>query len=162
MFLQTVNYPPVLCKGKECGAALNPFASIDYATKMWICPLCSSRNYFPSYYSDISPEHSPAELFDSSTTIEYILNSQSDEPHLPPVYIFIVDTALSEDELDACKSTLEQALQMMPEDCLIGAVPVLQCDMSALCCRRAVQLEYVPSENSGASCSVPQHSMVPH
>lgn len=86
---------------------------------MWICPLCASRNYFPAYYADISPDHSPAELFDSSTTIEYILNS--DSPHLPPVYIFIVDTALSEDELDACKSTLQQALQMMPEDCLIGA-----------------------------------------
>jgi protein transport protein SEC23 len=119
--LQTVNYPPVLCKGKECGAALNPFASIDYASKMWICPLCATRNYFPAYYSDISPEHAPAELFDSSTTIEYIPDSPADVPHLPPVYIFIVDTALSEDELDACKSTLEQALQMMPGDCLIGA-----------------------------------------
>ena len=116
-------YPPVLCKGKDCGAALNPFASIDYASKMWICPLCASRNYFPTYYSDISPEHSPAELFDSSTTIEYMLDPQSDVAPLPPVYIFIVDTAISEDELDACKSTLEQALQMMPEDCLIGALP---------------------------------------
>lgn len=52
-----------------------------------------------------------------------MLDPQSDVAPLPPVYIFIVDTAISEDELDACKSTLEQALQMMPEDCLIGALP---------------------------------------
>jgi protein transport protein SEC23 len=121
-----VNYAPVLCKGKDCGAALNPFATIDYPQKMWVCPLCATRNYFPAYYSEISPDHSPAELFENSTTIEYVLNPQQDAPPPPPVYIFIVDTALSEDELEACKNTLNQALQMMPEGCLIGAVPSIR------------------------------------
>ena len=104
---------------KDCGAAVNPYAIVDYNTKMWVCPHCTTRNYFPSYYSDISPEHMPSELFPECTTIEYILPTQTNHP---PIYIFIVDTAVSEDELEACKSTLRQALQMMPENCLIGLI----------------------------------------
>lgn len=115
----------MVCKGKDCGAVLNPFANIDYDTKMWVCPLCANRNYFPTHYAAISPDHCPVELFDTSTTIEYVLPAQH-EAAAAPVYIFIVDTALSEDELDACKSTLRQALQLMPEHCLIGVrIPVL-------------------------------------
>lgn len=91
---------------------------------MWICPLCASRNYFPAQYSEISPDHCPAEVFDSSTTIEYILNGKGCGTPLPPVYVFVVDVAVSEDELDACKRTLEQALQIIPEECLIGVVPL--------------------------------------
>jgi protein transport protein SEC23 len=119
-YMQVVNYPPITCKSKDCGAAISPFAAIDYGTKMWVCPLCATRNYFPSYYAEISPEHLPAELFQTSTTIEYTLPVQ--HAQFPPVYIFIVDTAVSEDELEACKTTLMQALQMMPEDSLIGLV----------------------------------------
>ena len=115
--MQVVNYPPVTCK--DCGAAVNPYAHVDYSTKMWVCPHCTTRNYFPQYYSDISPDHMPSELFPECTTIEYTLPTTT---HYPPIYIFIVDTAVSEDELEACKSTLKQALQMMPENCLIGLV----------------------------------------
>jgi Sec23/Sec24 trunk domain/Sec23/Sec24 zinc finger len=114
---QVVNYPPVTCK--DCGAAVNPYAHVDYNTKMWVCPHCTTRNYFPQYYSDISPEHMPSELFPECTTIEYMLPTQT---QYPPIYIFIIDTAVSEDELEACKSTLKQALQMMPENCLIGLI----------------------------------------
>lgn len=115
--VQVVNYPPVTCK--ECGAALNPYATVDYANKMWVCPHCTARNYFPQHYADISPEHRPAELFEGCTTIEYVLPSTT---HVPPIYVFIVDTAVSEDELEACKSTLTQALTKMPENCLIGLI----------------------------------------
>ena len=41
---------------------------------------------------------------------------------IPPVYIFVVDISVSEDELEACKTTLVQALTMMPEHCSIGLV----------------------------------------
>jgi protein transport protein SEC23 len=115
--MQVVNYPPVTCK--ECGAAVNPYAVVDYNTKMWVCTHCTTRNYFPQYYSDISPEHRPSELFPECTTIEYMLPTTT---HYPPIYIFIVDTAISEDELEACKTTLIQALTMMPGNCLIGLI----------------------------------------
>lgn len=104
---------------KNCSATVSPFAVIDFSTKMWICPHCAVRNYFPAGYANISPEQLPAELFPDSTTMEYVVKAAQG---FPPVYIFVVDTAVSEDELEACKSTLVQALQMMPENCLIGLV----------------------------------------
>lgn len=108
------------CKGKACGAALNPFADLHYDTKMWVCPLCATRNYFPSYYSEISPDQMPTELFDGCTTVEYVTSPANG--NTPPVYIFVVDTSIAEDELEACKSTLLQALQMMPEESLVGLI----------------------------------------
>lgn len=115
--MQVVEYPPLQCK--ECGAAVNPYAHVDYSSKMWVCPHCTVRNWFPGTYSNISPEHMPAELFPECTTIEYVLPQQTT---YPPIYIFIVDTAVSEEELEACKNTLKQALTMMPENCLIGLI----------------------------------------
>jgi protein transport protein SEC23 len=119
--MQEVKYPPVLCKGKDCGATLNPFATVDYASKMWVCPFCASRNYFPAHYAEIIADHAPVEVIDTSTTLEYILQ-EADETGLAPTYVFIVDTAVSEDELEACKNNLGQVLQMMPEHCFIGEV----------------------------------------
>ena len=115
-----LGYPPVTCNGKGCGAVLNPFADLHYDTKMWVCPLCATRNYFPSYYSEISPDQMPTELFEGCTTVEYVTSPPNST--VPPVYIFVVDTSITEDELEACKSTLGQALQMMPEESLIGLI----------------------------------------
>ena len=51
---QVVNYDPVPCKG--CGAILNPHCFVDFASKVWTCPMCHARNSFPSNYHGISPE----------------------------------------------------------------------------------------------------------
>jgi protein transport protein SEC23 len=91
------------------------YAMIDYSSKMWVCPHCATRNFFPAAYADLSPERPFPELCRS--TIEYAVPQSL---QYPPVFIFIVDTAVSEDELDACKSTLKQALEMMPENSLVG------------------------------------------
>jgi hypothetical protein len=45
---QVVPYEPVPCK--QCGGVLNPYASVDYYAKVWICPFCYSRNHFPAHY----------------------------------------------------------------------------------------------------------------
>lgn len=115
--LTVAPYEPVACKG--CGGILNPHASLDFNTKLWHCPICHTRNHLPAHYSQITPDLLPAELFADKTTIEYQLQRTAQGP---PVYIFVVDISVSEDELEACKTTLVQALQMMPEHCLIGLI----------------------------------------
>ena len=68
--LQRVPYDPLRCKG--CGGVLNPYCQVDYAGKMWMCPICHSRNNFPAHYAGISEQNVPAELFPQYTTIEYV------------------------------------------------------------------------------------------
>lgn len=113
-----VPYEPVPCK--QCGAVLNPYASVDYYAKVWICPFCYTRNHFPAHYQGISDQNVPAELYPQYTTIEYTMN-RTIALH-PPVYLFVVDTCLAEDELHACKTAVTQALQMIPEYAHVGLI----------------------------------------
>jgi protein transport protein SEC23 len=115
MCIQVLSYPPVTC---NCGAAVSPYAVVNYDNKMWVCQ-CTTRNYFPQQYQDISETNMPLELYPDCTTIEYLVPATT---QYPPIYIFIVDTAVSEDELEVCKSTLVQALSMMPDNCLVGLI----------------------------------------
>jgi protein transport protein SEC23 len=103
---------------KQCSAALNPHCQADYTAKLWICPFCHSRNHFPGHYHGMSESNLPAELFPNYSTIEYTLPAHT--PPQPPAYVFVVDTALSEDELGACRTALTQALQMIPEYAQVG------------------------------------------
>jgi hypothetical protein len=104
LFLQVLPYEPVPCK--QCGAILNPYASVDYYAKIWVCPICYTRCHFPPHYQGISEQNVPAELFPQYTTVEYTLN-RTVPPH-PPTYLFVVDTAVAEDELHACKTAITQ------------------------------------------------------
>ena len=29
---------------KKCSGILNPFARVDYRSKVWVCPICFNRN----------------------------------------------------------------------------------------------------------------------
>lgn len=115
--LTVVPYSPVVCKG--CNAALNPFCNTDFQAKIWICPFCHNRNHFPSHYSGVSEDNMPAELFSQYSTIEYTLDMQ---PALAPAYIFVMDTAVSEDELVACRTALTRTLQNIPEYAQVGLI----------------------------------------
>ncbi|KAJ7535739.1 hypothetical protein O6H91_12G044100 [Diphasiastrum complanatum] len=64
-------YEPVLCKG--CRAILNPYSRVDYQAKIWVCPFCHQRNYFPANYAEISDSNLPAELFPTYSTVEYVV-----------------------------------------------------------------------------------------
>ena len=61
----------------------------------------------------VSDQNLPAELFPNYCTLEYTL--QAPVAPSPPAYVFVVDTCLAEDELAACRASLSQALQMIPE-----------------------------------------------
>jgi len=113
-----VNYEPVLCSG-SCRTILNPHCDIDFASKIWTCPFCYRRNQFPAHYSGISETNLTAELIPSFTTIEYILPRTA---ALPPVFLFVVDTALPSQDLEPLKESLLRSLSLIPANSLVGLI----------------------------------------
>lgn len=79
-----------------------------------------SRNAFPAHYNDISNINLPAELLPKHTTIEYTLPRTSP---VPPIFLFIVDTCLDDDEeLRALRDTIVIGLSLLPADALVGLI----------------------------------------
>jgi protein transport protein SEC23 len=120
-------YPPLRCK-PPCSALLNPFARVDFAAKIWICPLCFSRNHFPPHYAAISESNVPAELFPQCSTVEYIVGGAG-VPGVggapappPPVFLFVIDTCVIEEELEYVKMAMRKAVALLPEHALVGLV----------------------------------------
>ncbi|KAF3791749.1 transport protein [Nymphaea thermarum] len=121
--LLVLPYSPLRCK--SCACILNPHCRVDFSGKFWICPFCLQRNSFPPHYAMISETNVPAELFPQYTTIEYALSGPgigSDIPAPPPVFLFVVDTCVIEEELGFVKSALRQALGLIPENALVGLI----------------------------------------
>lgn len=119
-------YAPLRCR--TCRSILNPFSVVDFAAKIWICPFCFTRNHFPSHYASISEDNLPAELFSQYTTIEYeppLDTSPNPNPSpyfVPPVYLFVVDTCVIEEEMVLMKSALSQAFELIPDNALVGLI----------------------------------------
>ncbi|KAL2319408.1 hypothetical protein Fmac_028377 [Flemingia macrophylla] len=112
-------YAPLRCR--TCRSVLNPFCIVDFAAKIWICPFCFQRNHFPPHYASISDDSLPAELFPQYTTIEY--HSAADAaPAPPPVFLFVVDTCVIEEEIGFLRSALSQAVELLPEKSLVGLI----------------------------------------
>lgn len=83
--------------------------------------MCLTRNHFPAHYSEyISETNLPAELIPQFATVEY--ESPTQPPAGPPVFLFMVDTCLPEDELAHLKDALQQTLNLLPEESLVGLV----------------------------------------
>lgn len=112
-------YDPIRCNG--CSAVLNPYVQVDFRTKLWTCPFCQTRNHFPPHYSEnITETNLPAELISQFTTVEYELQTQPATG--PPAFLFVVDTCLDEDELAHLRDALQQCLNLLPEDALVGLI----------------------------------------
>lgn len=61
----------------------------------------------------------PYEVIEKCTTVEYeIAGRQS----IPPVFLLVIDTTLSEKELNSLRDTLQQNLTYFPEDALVGII----------------------------------------
>lgn len=77
------------------------------------------RNHFPPHYAEnISDVNLPGELIPQYTTVEYELQSQP--ANGPPTFVFLVDTCADEDELGHLRDSLQQTLNLLPEDALVG------------------------------------------
>mmetsp|Transcript_15014 Transcript_15014/g.34197 ORF Transcript_15014/g.34197 Transcript_15014/m.34197 type:complete len:751 (+) Transcript_15014:63-2315(+) len=117
--LEIVGYTPVPCR--ECSAILNPHCGVDFVLKTWTCSLCARQNAFPPLYKEnISEASLPVELLPQCTTMEYILPG---EPTCRgPVFLFLVDIAVIEEELDQMKDSIQQALGMLPHNAYVGII----------------------------------------
>ncbi|XP_050216521.1 protein transport protein SEC23 G [Mercurialis annua] len=67
--LPILPYEPLTCS--RCSAVLNPYARVDYQSRVWVCPFCYCKNPFPISYSGIGETNLPAELFPTYSTVEY-------------------------------------------------------------------------------------------
>ena len=77
------------------------------------------RNHFPPHYAEnISDVNLPGELIPQYTTVEYELQSQPTSG--PPTFLFVVDTCADEDELGHLRDSLQQTLNLLPADSLVG------------------------------------------
>ena len=113
-------YAPLRCK--TCTSVLNPFARVDFTAKIWICPFCYQRNHFPPHYNAISETNLPGELYPQYTTVEYALPHTDPNPPPSPVFLFLLDTCLIEEEINYLKSALGRAIGLLPDNALVGFV----------------------------------------
>lgn len=111
-------YAPLRCK--TCTSALNPFCRVDFTAKIWICPFCFQRNHFPPHYSAISETNLPGELYPQYTTVEYAIPHSDPNPIPSPVFLFLLDTCLIEEEINFVKSALGRAIGLLPDNALVG------------------------------------------
>jgi protein transport protein SEC23 len=116
-----LNYAPLRCR--SCRGVLNPFCQVDYNAKLWICPFCHQRNSFPPHYASISEQNVPGEIWPQCTTVEYAPPPvPGHEKASAPVFLFVVDTCIIEEELGYLKGALSQAISLVPENALVGLI----------------------------------------
>nr|XP_039259214.1 protein transport protein Sec23A-like [Styela clava] len=117
--LPPIQYEPVCCHRQTCRAVLNPLCQVDYRSKIWTCNFCYQRNPFPASYAAITESHQPAELIPQFTTLEYQIRSP-----LPvgPVFLFVLDTCMDEEDLQAMKESLQMSLSLLPNNAIIGLI----------------------------------------
>jgi len=114
-------YEPVRCTTATCHAILNPYCQVDFHSKLWVCPFCTARNHFPAHYAEnISESNLPAELIPQFTTCEYELPGVPDSG--PPVFFFMIDICGHEEELKEVADSLQQALQLLPDEARVGLI----------------------------------------
>ncbi|XP_022972255.1 protein transport protein SEC23-like [Cucurbita maxima] len=127
--IPTLPYAPLRCK--SCSAVLNPFSRVDFTAKIWICPFCYQRCHFPPHYAMISETHLPGELYPQYTTVQYAIPQSinpnpaidsAQQANPSPVFLFLLDTCMIEEELGFVKSALKRAIGLLPDNALVGFV----------------------------------------
>jgi protein transport protein SEC23 len=115
-------YDPIRCSTGTCHAVLNPYCQVDFRSKLWVCPFCMQRNHFPPHYADnITEQNLPAELIPQYGTCEYELQTIPDQG--PPCFLFVIDTcSTAKEELSELADSLQQALNLLPQDSLVGLI----------------------------------------
>ncbi|KAK6254843.1 hypothetical protein SCA6_016148 [Theobroma cacao] len=146
--LPILRYDPLTCS--KCGAVLNPYARVDYTSRIWFCPFCFFKNPFPrTYSSSLRESNLPAELFPNYSSVEYAktvnsvsnpIGSSLSSSSLSsmtslkmtalagevgvrgPAFVFVVDGCLEEEELRGVKSELLRVVEQLPESALVALV----------------------------------------
>ncbi|CAJ0577142.1 unnamed protein product, partial [Mesorhabditis spiculigera] len=114
-----LEYDPVLCSKAQCKSILNCYCMVDYRAKTWVCALCGNRNAFPAHYAAISEQNMPPELYPQFSTIEYTLKKATT---MPPIFLFVIDTCLTSEELKALKESIQTAMALLPAEAIVGLI----------------------------------------
>jgi protein transport protein SEC23 len=101
-----------LCK--NCGVHWNTFCRSDFASAYWMCPACLSRNQLPQ---GASQEH-PAV---SNATVEYSIAAEL-QVDLGPLFVYVVDVSLPENELEPLKENLLRSLEWLPPNAHVSVI----------------------------------------
>jgi protein transport protein SEC23 len=116
--LQVLEYDPVICS--QCKSVLNPHFQVNFKSKTWECAFCKSKVGFPSMYAQfISETNLPAELLPESSSVEYKLNKPESNW---PIFIFLIDVAVEEEELNELKDSIQQVIATIPKECSVGII----------------------------------------
>lgn len=111
---------PLTCCRTTCKAVLNPYCYPDLQSqqKGWVCNFCNQRNQFPPQYQHIQDPQNIRELL--RNTVDYIQLNQP-VPH-PPVFLFVVDSCVDEEEFSALKTSIISSLTLLPRTALVGFI----------------------------------------
>jgi protein transport protein SEC23 len=111
---------PITCCRMTCKAVLNPYCYPDLQSQLkgWICNFCNQRNQFPQRYQHIVDLQNIREFY--RNTVDYVQSNQR-LPH-PPVFLFIIDSCVDEEEFTALKSSITSSLALLPSDALVGFI----------------------------------------
>ena len=81
-----------------------------------------TKNVFPAHYAEhISEASLPFELMQDYSTMEYILPETAQKDNRP-VFMLVVDTSVPSDELVELKDSLQQSINFIPPDALVGLI----------------------------------------
>ena len=113
-----LEYDPLRCR--NCNSVISPLFPFSVRGKKWECPFCNIQMIFPKNYSDfMTDENLPAELLPENSTVEYKLNKK--ECNFP-VFLFLIDTSIEEDELNELKESIQLTINSLPENCKVGII----------------------------------------
>lgn len=119
--LLLVEYRPQQCG--TCQSFMNPYCKVDLRGKWWLCPFCNNKNGFPKEYAEnISETNLPPELMPEYSTMEYLVPNQALQSLPPSIYLFVIDTCLPAEELQAIKDSILQNVSAIPPDAWIGLI----------------------------------------
>ncbi|TKC50172.1 hypothetical protein EI555_013678 [Monodon monoceros] len=96
-----------------------PVLQVDYRAKLWACNFCYQRNQFPPTYAGISELNQPAELLPQFSSIEYVVLRG---PQMPLIFLYVVDTCMEDEDLQALKESMQMSLSLLPPTALVGLI----------------------------------------
>uniref|UniRef100_A0A2K6AAM8 Protein transport protein SEC23 n=1 Tax=Mandrillus leucophaeus TaxID=9568 RepID=A0A2K6AAM8_MANLE len=113
--LPPIQYEPVLCSRTTCRAVLNPLCDMMFQKCCDFCCLSQSlRNY-----AGISELNQPAELLPQFSSIEYVVLRG---PQMPLIFLYVVDTCMEDEDLQALKESMQMSLSLLPPTALVGLI----------------------------------------
>lgn len=106
---------PIACF--TCKSILNPYCLVDSNSRGWTCSICGNRNQFPSGLNQLPTELNPALL-----DVEYVIPASANQTLKPAVYVYLIDLAIEQEELDSLKESLLTSINLLSSNSVINII----------------------------------------